>query len=119
VRPAHGSAAPAAASAARAPAYLDYAATAPVDPRVAAAIGECLTHAALFGNPASRHYYGRLAHARVEQARAQAAALIGAAAAQLIRCDRIEQSGDTRHRARGKRARQASDHSTHRAQIGA
>ena len=66
------------------PVYLDYAASAPVDPRVAAAVSECLTHAGLFGNPASRHYYGRLAHARVEEARAQAAALIGAPAAQLI-----------------------------------
>jgi len=70
--------------AARYPVYLDNAASTPVDPRVAAAISECLTHAALFGNPASRHYYGRLARARVEQARAQAAALFGAPAAQLI-----------------------------------
>jgi cysteine desulfurase len=64
--------------------YLDYAASAPVDPRVAATICECLTNAALFGNPSSRHYYGRLASVRVEQARAQAAALIGAAATQII-----------------------------------
>jgi cysteine desulfurase len=84
VTAAHESAVPAAALAARAPAYLDYAASTPVDPRVAAAVSECLTDTALFGNPASRHYYGRLAYARVEQARAQAAALIGAAAAQLI-----------------------------------
>jgi cysteine desulfurase len=68
----------------RAPTYLDYAATAPVDPRVAAAMAECLTQEGLFGNPASTHFYGRLAHERVEQARAQVAALIGAEASQII-----------------------------------
>ena len=55
-----------------------------MDPRVAAAHGECLTLSGLFGNPASQHYYGREARARVEQARAQVAALIGAAAPQLV-----------------------------------
>jgi cysteine desulfurase len=66
------------------PVYLDYAATTPVDARVAAAMNECLTHAGLFGNPASMHPYGQAARARVEQARAQAAALIHAPAQQLI-----------------------------------
>ncbi len=66
------------------PAYLDYAATTPVDPRVAAAMSECLTHTGVFGNPASQHYYGRQARARVEMARAQVSALIGAAAPQII-----------------------------------
>ena len=71
-------------STARAPAYLDYAATAPLDPRVAAAMSECLTQGDLFGNPASPHYYGRLAHARVERSRAQVADLIGAEPAQIV-----------------------------------
>ena len=66
------------------PVYLDYAATAPVDPRVAAAMNECLTQTGVFGNPASQHYYGRLARARVEMARAQVAGLIGVAAPQVI-----------------------------------
>jgi cysteine desulfurase len=66
------------------PVYLDYAATTPVDPRVAAAMCECLTTEGVFGNPASVHHYGRMARARVEQARAQVAALIGAPAPQLI-----------------------------------
>ena len=66
------------------PAYLDYAATTPVDPRVAAAMAECLTQTGVFGNPASQHHYGRLARARVEIARAQVSALIGAAAPQII-----------------------------------
>jgi cysteine desulfurase len=66
------------------PVYLDYAATAPVDPRVAAAMNECLTREGVFGNPASQHHYGRLARARVERARSQVAALIGAPAPQII-----------------------------------
>jgi cysteine desulfurase len=66
------------------PVYLDYAATTPVDPRVAAVMAECLTQEGIFGNPASQHHYGRLARARVEMARAQVAALIGASAPQVI-----------------------------------
>ena len=39
--------------------YLDYSATTPVDPRVAAKMMECLTLEGNFGNPASRsHGYG-------------------------------------------------------------
>jgi len=66
------------------PIYMDYAATSPVDPRVAAAMGECLTRTGIFGNPASQHLFGRRARARVEAARAQVASLIGAPAAQII-----------------------------------
>jgi cysteine desulfurase len=67
-----------------APAYLDYAASAPLDPRVAAGVTQCLMHGELFGNPASAHHYGRLASARVETARSQVAALIGAAPSQVV-----------------------------------
>jgi cysteine desulfurase len=67
-----------------APVYLDYAATSPVDPRVAAAMHQCLTRDGVFGNPASMHVYGSAARARVEQARAQVAGLIHAPASQLI-----------------------------------
>ena len=65
-------------------AYLDYAATTPVDPRVAAAMAECLTRDGVFGNPASSHAYGAAARARVERARAQVAALIHADPAALV-----------------------------------
>jgi cysteine desulfurase len=67
-----------------APVYLDYAATSPVDPRVAAAMSECLTRDGVFGNPASMHQHGRLARERVERARAQAAALIQVQPQQLV-----------------------------------
>jgi cysteine desulfurase len=66
------------------PLYLDYAATTPVDPAVAAVMGECLTLAGTFGNPSSAHVYGAAAARRIEQARAQVAALIGATADEIV-----------------------------------
>jgi len=53
--------------------YLDYAATAPLDPRVAAAMSECLERE--FGNPSSLHAAGRRAKALVDAARARIAAV--------------------------------------------
>ena len=52
------------------PIYLDYAATTPVDPRVAGAMIHCLQMDGNFGNPASRsHLYGWEAEDAVETAR--------------------------------------------------
>jgi cysteine desulfurase len=63
----------------RTPIYLDYAATTPVDPRVAEVMIECLRPDGAHGNPSSvGHEYGRRARALVEKARAQVAASIGA-----------------------------------------
>lgn len=65
--------------------YMDYAATAPVDPRVAERMTECLTADGLFGNPASIHHCaGRAAREAVEQARAEVASLIGAMPPEVI-----------------------------------
>jgi cysteine desulfurase len=65
--------------------YLDYAATTPVDPRVAAAMTQCLTDPHAQANPASvTHGPGLAAQQRVEAARAQVAALIGAAPREII-----------------------------------
>ena len=65
--------------------YLDYAATTPVDARVAAAMAECLSSPEAQGNPASAtHGLGLAAHERVEAARAAVAALIGAAPAAVL-----------------------------------
>jgi cysteine desulfurase len=58
--------------------YLDHAATTPVDPAVARAMGECLASAALGNASSITHAFGRRAHAQIEHARAQVAALIGA-----------------------------------------
>jgi cysteine desulfurase len=62
------------------PIYLDYSATTPVDPRVAAKMAQCLTLDVNFGNPASRsHMFGWKAEEAVETARGQVA--------DLIKCD--------------------------------
>jgi len=61
------------------PIYLDYAATTPVDPRVAEVMIECLLPQGAHGNPSSvNHEYGRRARALVEKARTQVATAIGA-----------------------------------------
>ena len=65
--------------------YLDYAATTPVDPRVAKSMIECLTFDGNFGNPASRsHIYGWRAEEAVENARAQVAELINAESREIV-----------------------------------
>lgn len=59
------------------PVYLDYAATTPVDPRVAEKMGQHLTQDGCFGNPASRsHIYGWQAEQAVENARREVAELL-------------------------------------------
>lgn len=59
--------------------YLDYAATTPVEPAVARAMCAVLNAAGSYGNAGSiTHAFGRRAAARIEAARAQVAALIGA-----------------------------------------
>lgn len=61
------------------PIYLDYAATTPVDPRVADVMMRYLTKEGMFGNPSSvTHVYGREAKQAVDSARQQVADLIGA-----------------------------------------
>ncbi|SRR5579883_223430 len=66
------------------PIYLDYAATTPVDPRVAAKMSEFLTQAGAFGNPSSTHYFGQKAKEAVESARVEVADLIGADSSEII-----------------------------------
>ncbi|MGH1469621.1 MAG: IscS subfamily cysteine desulfurase [Cellvibrionaceae bacterium] len=60
------------------PIYFDYAATTPVDPRVAEAMSTCLTLDGVFANPASRsHIYGWQAEEQIELARMDVAELLG------------------------------------------
>jgi cysteine desulfurase len=66
------------------PVYLDHAATTPIDPRVAAAMAQCLGAQGEFGNPASSHEFGHAAATLVERARAQVAASVGAASREVI-----------------------------------
>ena len=72
-------------NAAPAPIYLDYAATTPVDPRVAAAMARYLTPDGQFGNPASRsHSFGWRAEEAVAEARRHVAGLIGADPREIV-----------------------------------
>lgn len=69
----------------KAPTYMDYSATTPVDVRVATKMAECLTLEGTFGNPASRsHTYGWEAEAAVDKARQQVADLIGADTREIV-----------------------------------
>ena len=56
------------------PVYLDYNATTPIDPEVAAAMQPYLVEH--FGNPSSAHLYGQRTHEAVETARQQVASLL-------------------------------------------
>ena len=67
------------------PIYLDHAASALLDPQVAAAMCACLTDAAGYGNSSNfAHPYGRRAAAKIEAARAEVARLIGATAPSIL-----------------------------------
>ncbi|WP_392561582.1 IscS subfamily cysteine desulfurase [Orbus sturtevantii] len=67
------------------PIYMDYAATTPVDPRVAEKMMQFLTPDGIFGNPASRsHRFGWQAEEAVDIARNQIADLIGADAREIV-----------------------------------
>lgn len=67
------------------PLYFDYAATTPVDERVVRRMVECLGLRGCFANPASSsHAPGREARGRVEMARREVAALLGARPTEII-----------------------------------
>ncbi|HRY16596.1 MAG: IscS subfamily cysteine desulfurase [Candidatus Competibacteraceae bacterium] len=69
----------------RLPIYLDYAATTPVDPRIAALLGRHLTLEGIFGNPSSTtHVFGRQAAQAIETARRQVADLLNADPREII-----------------------------------
>lgn len=64
------------------PIYLDNNATTPIDPQVLEAMLPYLRER--FGNPSSAHALGEPAHDAVERARVEVAALIGAAADEIV-----------------------------------
>lgn len=67
------------------PIYLDYAATTPVDPRVAEKMMQCLTMDGNFGNPASRsHRFGWQAEEAIDEARTNIAELINADPREIV-----------------------------------
>lgn len=62
--------------------YLDYNASTPIDPQVAAVVQQALQ--AGFGNPSSAHWAGAPAHAMVGLARQQVADLLGCSPAEIV-----------------------------------
>lgn len=64
------------------PIYLDYNATTPIDPRVAAAMLPYIQQH--FGNPSSSHHYGVIARKAVDRAREQVAAMLRCSPAEII-----------------------------------
>lgn len=64
------------------PIYLDYAATTPIRDEVREAMGPLLSDE--FGNPSSRHRWGRAATARLEEARERTAAALGVAPTEVL-----------------------------------
>ena len=62
--------------------YLDHNATTPLDPRVLEAMLPVLREG--FGNPSSLHWYGQQARARLDEARAEAARLVGATPSEIV-----------------------------------
>lgn len=66
------------------PHYLDYAATTPLDPRVAERMAVFLSNPAYYGNPSSTHLLGLTAKNAIEDARQQVADLIHANSSEII-----------------------------------
>lgn len=66
------------------PIYLDYMASTPIDPIVAAAMQECLVSTSKFANPASQHSFGQVAKQAITQASEQVAQLINAKPQEII-----------------------------------
>jgi cysteine desulfurase len=64
------------------PVYLDYNASTPIDPAVAAAMRPLLETA--FGNPSSGHWASGAAKSALDHARGQVAALLGASADEVV-----------------------------------
>ena len=76
--------------------YLDYAATAPIDPKVLHAMRPYLSKKHYMGNPSSNsHEYGQLAKHAVENARTQVAELIHATPSQIIFTSGATESNNT------------------------
>src|SRR6266496_3617377 len=62
--------------------YLDFNATTPIAPEVAASMASSLAEP--FGNPSSQHWAGLPAHAAVEQARDQVAGLLHCSPEEIV-----------------------------------
>lgn len=81
--------------------YLDYNATAPARENVIASVGAAMS---LCGNPSSVHAMGRAARARVEEARAQVAALANARPRDVVFCSGGTEASNTVIRGAGAKS---------------
>ncbi len=91
------------------PLYMDYQATTPLDPRVLDAMMPYLGDK--FGNPHSvSHPFGWEAEARVEKARAQVAALIGAEAREIFFTSGATESNNIAIKGVARRHRERKNH---------
>jgi cysteine desulfurase len=91
------------------PIYLDYAATTPVDERVAAAMEPF--QSTTFGNPSSVHRYGQRAEAAVETAREQVSSILGCAPNEIVFTSCGSESDNLALRGRAAAARGRNLHS--------
>ncbi len=88
------------------PVYLDYAASTPVDPLVAAFLCDCLSSPDAVANPSSGHLAGRRARALVDAAAGQLAAALGCQPETIVwtsgatEADNLAILGGARYRAR-------------------
>ena len=95
------------------PTYLDYNASTPIDPAVAAAMRPFLDDA--FGNPSSGHWASTPAKAALDHARGQVAALLGAAPTRSYSPAAAAKRTTWPSRARSSRSnRQGTAHHHHR-----
>ena len=93
------------------PLYFDYAATTPIDRRVADRMVHYLTMEGDFGNPASvNHQFGQQAKAAVDVARRQVAKTIGAKPAQIIWTSGATESCNLGLKAAARNLRERGNH---------
>ncbi len=86
--------------------YLDYAATTPIDPRVASAMADALVDPSMLANPSASHAAGRGSEAHVATAAKRLAGLLGCEPSEIIwtsgatEADNLALLGAARYRAR-------------------
>lgn len=88
--------------------YLDYNASTPIDPAVAAAMRPFLEDA--FGNPSSGHWASTPAKAALERARGQVAALLGSTPEEIVFTSGGSESNNLAHKGTFFALREKGDH---------
>ncbi|MCC5880683.1 MAG: IscS subfamily cysteine desulfurase [Idiomarina sp.] len=102
----------------KSPVYLDYAATTPMDPKVAEKMMRFMTMDGVFGNPASRsHRYGWQAEEAVDEARGQIADLIHADPREIVFTSGATESDNLAIKGVAEQAQKQADGNPNRNQI--